>query len=98
MNVEQPRIMNRPKCVNTQAARFLSRWRKYLKQRVGNRLLFTGTRMKPAEEEHLHAVSTSRSLRNLCNLCNLPAHRHHSGRDRSPSPGLTGEGVGGEGL
>src|SRR5215216_1635399 len=68
MNVEQPWIMNRPKRVNAEAARFLSRWSEYFEQRLGNRLLFTGTRMKPAEEEHLHVVPASRSLRNLQNL------------------------------
>src|SRR5215211_8601181 len=56
MNVEQPWIMNRPKRVNAQATRFLPRRTKDVKQRVSNCLLITGARMKPAKEEHLHAV------------------------------------------
>src|SRR5215208_1586628 len=56
MNVEQPRIVNRPKRVNAQATRFLSRGSKHIDQRVGNRSLITGTRVKSGEEEHLHVI------------------------------------------
>ena len=56
MDVEQPRIVNRPKRVNAQATRFLSRWSEHIKQRVGNRSLFAGTRVKSGKEEHLWGV------------------------------------------
>src|SRR3954471_14213502 len=68
MNVEQPWILNRPERVNAEATEFLPRRSKDVEQRVFNRPLITGARMKPGKEEHLHAVPASRSLRNLRNL------------------------------
>ena len=56
MNVEQPWIMNRPERVNAEAARFLSRRSKDVEQRVCNRPLITGARMKSGTEEHLQVI------------------------------------------
>ena len=48
--------MNRPKHVNAEATRFLSRRRKDVEQRVVNRPLITGARMKSGKEEHLQVI------------------------------------------
>jgi hypothetical protein len=56
MKLEQPGIVNRPKRVNAQAARFLPRRTKDVEQRSGNRPLIARACMKPAKEEHLLVV------------------------------------------
>src|SRR5215213_3333216 len=56
MNVEQPWILNRPKRVNAEATGLLPRRSKDVKQRVCDRPLITGARMKPGKEVHLLAV------------------------------------------